>query len=301
MRFIIILVLLLLSYTNECIADISRYTDDEGIIHYTSAPTDSRYKLFMINKEDLLLISVPDSGESNKSKIKYPPKYSGDNLLRVVDKMKKLSKKAKTKSEFETTKEYQSRLQKIIELNKNEKDISFVFKPRSSELKYDADKKVLSISIKNYDYNDNYESFVLKDTRKITGSYVSSNGFGVKIKVTKIDQDLIQLKHNTSEIYNASDIDLSMDTIKVLVSPEIAKKIMSTIAVSYTASPIPHYYVFETQKSWPTFNDPREVILKKHTLYVEFKKISVFNKLTGEIYGSLDIEERLKAASHSSN
>lgn len=234
--------------------------------------------------------------DNNTSPAKYPKKYAGDNLTKVIEKMRALSKKATKKGEFETTDEYISRLKKITESNRMEKDIVFVFRPRKPELEYDADKRLLTISIKNYDYDDNYENFILKDTRRITGSYVSTNGFGAKVRVTKIDQNLIRLQHNAEEKFKdtgKSSFELGMDNIYVLISPETAKKILSNIAVAYTASPVPHYYESEIQNFGPSFKDPRDVSLKKQTLYVEFKKITIFNYLSGEIYGELRVNEQV--------
>lgn len=44
---ILIVVLLSLMWNSHCEADIYRYEDDEGIVHFTDAPTDKRFKIFM--------------------------------------------------------------------------------------------------------------------------------------------------------------------------------------------------------------------------------------------------------------
>lgn len=61
MRFNIVALLisqaiLLLAITDPARADIYRYEDDEGIVHFTDAPTDRRFKVFMRDlKKDLKL------------------------------------------------------------------------------------------------------------------------------------------------------------------------------------------------------------------------------------------------------
>lgn len=239
--------------------------------------------------------AIGQQNDTNKSLAKFPKKYSGDNVSTVIDKAKQLSKKVPKKSEFETTEQYMSRLKTASE-SVTEKNFTFVFRPRPSEVEYDADKNKMTISIKNYDFDDNYEDFILKDTRKITGSYVSTNGFGAKVRVTKINQNLIRLQNNAEEKYKDSGfggLELGMmHYVYVLTQPDTAKNIKSNLAVAYTAAPVPHYYELETQNYGPSYKDPREVALKKQTLYVEFKKISIFNYLTGEIYGELNIDDR---------
>ncbi len=48
--------ILLLAITDPARADIYRYEDDEGIVHFTDAPTDRRFKVFMRDlKKDLKL------------------------------------------------------------------------------------------------------------------------------------------------------------------------------------------------------------------------------------------------------
>lgn len=45
--FLMLQICLLLLIVNPVCADIYRYEDDEGIIHFTDAPTDRRFKVFM--------------------------------------------------------------------------------------------------------------------------------------------------------------------------------------------------------------------------------------------------------------
>ncbi len=44
---LILIVLLTVTVATSALADIYRYEDDEGIVHFTDVPTDRRFKLFM--------------------------------------------------------------------------------------------------------------------------------------------------------------------------------------------------------------------------------------------------------------
>jgi len=63
--FLLILILFVSAiFINDAAADIYRYEDDEGIVHFTDAPTDKRFKVFMrdLKKDKLLRTTLSLAG-----------------------------------------------------------------------------------------------------------------------------------------------------------------------------------------------------------------------------------------------
>jgi len=96
MRFLLILTLfLLLPCKNECAADITKYVDEDGIVHYVDTPKDKRFIVFMRDVKPTVknwFAIRRDNGECT------PHEAPADALLssnaRVVDEVTKDGKPA---------------------------------------------------------------------------------------------------------------------------------------------------------------------------------------------------------------
>lgn len=223
--------------------------------------------------------------------VKYPPKYSGDDISKIIAQVKKLNAKAGKKGEFETSEEFNARLEAVTESNMF-KSFTIVFKPQNLRQEYDADKSKLTVAILASDYT--CPEICLKNNKKMTGTYIATNAYGAKIKVYKFDSSTIRLEVSTEKYKDTNFSSYNnMDTIVVFADKEAAKKMKGKIALAYTVYPIPPFYEVQRHKYGPTFGDPTYVSSNEQIVTIEVKKIAIFNNSTGEIYGELNIDDHI--------
>lgn len=220
---------------------------------------------------------------------KLSKKFSGDDIAAVVSKMKKLRSKVGIKSEFESSEEYKSRVDK----NANtEEDLELVIKPQNVETKYDADNKELHLSIATDPMG--MGGFILRSTDKRGGSYMATNGFGAKVNVTKFSRKVVKFEPISlacsKEFFGSNSRPTSND-LTLSVDSETAKRMKNNIAVLYTASPTTPYYL-RTDQAYPaTYKMPMHVDSIEDIIYADINKITLFNYKTGEVFLESEMDD----------
>src|SRR5262249_48563889 len=135
----------------------------------------------------------------NLSEESVGPNFKGHDIVGIVAELRR-SPLAVPKSEFETTKDYEQRVKSL--LASRDRQYAFVLNEYSVQSAYNADEKVMNVSItapfvfslfdsRSHDPNDptgnsTYFSshLELRSVLRSTSQYVATNGFGVKVNVT---------------------------------------------------------------------------------------------------------------------
>ncbi|OOV86116.1 hypothetical protein [Oceanospirillum linum] len=218
--------------------------------------------------------------------------YSGGTVdaISIDDYWSYLSKFPKKKGEYETTAEYEKKLDLLSE---SISDTVIVELERDESLiKYDADKKEVHIHSNemtkeffSVNWGNGFERLVfrfLADSgkshrsvrstypiamldidSKVSGSYVASNAYGKEVVVDKVDKKVRVLYEDSlnvrgRSIYVGKGV---FDPIIILndVSVDVAKKLKKSIRTYIVFEPkIPYYGVSSYQVN-PEINNPKEI------------------------------------------
>jgi hypothetical protein len=219
---------------------------------------------------------------------KFPPAFGGNTVEWVLK-----HRTIPPKGEFETTAEYNQRLEKF-------QSELYVFVPDEPEnFEYDADAETFSAKI--YPDITNVHSrigwyfrpFDIHQTKLSESTYVGSNAFGAEALVTKTKSKVTQLVVSETEDilrYSFDSIDISFKLPR-----DRARSVKPNLRVAFICSPKPEQFAPATPSdvngatgydiSEATIDSPTERWTYYVALRAELRQIWVFDRSTGEVFG----------------
>lgn len=233
------------------------------------------------------------------------PGFKGNDIVALVAELKRSTKSA-SKSEFETTPQYEQRIRSFLE--SRSRQYVFVLDEFTAAANYNADKNVMNISVtapfmvglfdkdvqmvNDTPGDSSYFSsgFELRSLPRSTTQYVATNGLGVKINVTRSTFDEFGVVISKDDALFA-DLEPCCDhigtraTLSIDMAVQTAKALKPFLRVALVCTLVnPTVYEGAEEKS-PTISFPREIKIKQQYLLVHPDELWVYDRRSGHILG----------------
>jgi hypothetical protein len=234
------------------------------------------------------------------------PSFKGHDVVAIVAELKR-SPLGAPKSEFETTPEYEQRMQSL--LGSRSRQYVFVLDQFSATPSYDADKMVMNVKVtapfvtglfdsemhivNNPTEDSMYLSsgLELRSTLRSTTHYIATNGFGVKVTVTRSTFDEFGVVISKDDAL-FGDIEPCCDRIGtresvLAVDMDIptAKAVKQYLRVALVCTLVNPTIYEGTDEYSATISDPRETRIKQQYLLVHPDELWVYDRRSGHIFG----------------
>jgi TonB family protein len=233
-----------------------------------------------------------------------PPKYLGDNAGSIYQRLAALGPRLR-KSQFETTHEFQTRIQLLLEgikigPNRTANDrLSFVH-PYGDET-YDADTQVFTLKP-----DTNFEAAVGYNVPEVQGDVRSVRGYK-SIDLTRTGRTVSSRigrtalgvrKRITVRAYSALRLVMSDATtegwsygLRFRVTPSMARQASGRVWQAVTGRLAYPYVIYESDVDNATLDDPEEAHTFHYYLFFVPESVVLYNISTGQIYGSWNLTE----------
>jgi hypothetical protein len=207
-----------------------------------------------------------------------PANHKGDYLevisVAAMTLLTERNSPAPPKDEFETTADYQKRLEKLkSEAKPTRTKFALVLTEQISQ--YDADRQVLNVRTV-FNKRDGFTTTLLKTDNR-TSYYDATNAFGAVFRVSKISTQnyWLDLKSNLADEPINTDIKVDIPTARSL------KDNLRTLIYFELNEP---YVKRDFVETAPTFSSPTETSSLTIRYFALPLEIWLFNQQTGEIY-----------------
>jgi hypothetical protein len=218
-----------------------------------------------------------------------PKGYAGHDLFKIYKKLKE--RQDRKKKEFETTDEFNSRIEresKIPLFGKIYSGDKLALKANSKSI-YDADRKILSIRLSlAYSWNHNFNMGVHgQRIKEYDKKYIGSNAFGATKEITEeYISDTILIVKNYAEYDVLEEQYLRNKYLQIElneISREVAKKLKGKISTLYVFDIIEPFSDEEKYYDKATMDNPLTRIIDNKLVYGNLIEIILYNTQTGEI------------------
>lgn len=212
------------------------------------------------------------------------PNFWGNDPEAVIEALK-LSGANKPKSEFETTAQYEARVNTARTANRQR--LAFVFRDtspvRGPKFSYDADNATMNAKL-NLERTQFVEvgsinSYYTADVKNIVRSqrkYVGTNGFGAKATISETFIERYGMIFAGLKTFRVGDISLSFP-----LSTEQAKDLKPNLRFGIICSVEDGRTMYTTDRLEPTISNPYDTIIGKQYLVVLPEQLVVFDERTG--------------------
>lgn len=231
-------------------------------------------------------------GFVENGKFGIDPAYKAISVKNAIKNIKKFA--PPEKDEYESTLEYNARIKKHnIDILSNAESIEnkCILVPAKIQYsgKYDADKKRYSFSVSGITNTATYVEdhkivygngivSTLPDIKKMS-SYIGSNAFGVKKKISK-------------ELYESNDIFIAEESgyylrefIDFAIYPDVARRCKDICMLAVYGKPKYPFTGYNTTIDSPTIDNPVDETVERNWLFMsEDSEYIVYDKNNGEIY-----------------
>lgn len=225
-----------------------------------------------------------------------PPNYLGNSPTAVYLALGRQSTSL-AKSQFETSANYIARLSRLLNQLQIEGKIAgedtFMFALSEVSESYDADSATISFKVDSqpeYFTNakplDELSSIVLTSSSKSLGSRTGQNAFGVKIKYRIVQYSALKLvmaRHRVAP--------WQFKLLLPGVAPQEARKLMGGLRVALIGMLMRPYIDDSTEYDRATLSEPEEAHYQNYYLFFDPHKLVVFERRTGKLVGSLDLNK----------
>jgi hypothetical protein len=230
------------------------------------------------------------SGNISSSVDKLPKNYTGDDFIKVYDKLAGVASK---KGEYEKTTDYQERVSsqggKIYAfkqvMDKGKKDYSFKYDPDSEEI----------LVMPHTGYTLGYETkggpdsrieFVVNEINSNSGNYVGQNSFGAHTVVKKYRSISYMINSlNMKNLINSTNPRGKDPNFTIKMSVSDAKKYkgsLDILIIGITPNDSVQTYS-DGRVSNPTISSPKDILWSYKGIHLKILQIWVYNSLTGEV------------------
>ncbi len=236
----------------------------------------------------------PAEGDASR----LTPGYTGHDAAAIFMSLR-ASRGLLRKSQFETTPDYENRIEKIVSsLPGAGQRLTFLM--RDIKVSYDADASAFKLTADvESPYPDSayvagdwtspygrFTSFYLTWKNRTIGSAVGQNAFGVK-------------RHFKVTTYTSLHLAVPSETVSKITrglllpaAPSSARVMYAGLRLALTGHLIPPYGAEETSVDTATITEPEEAHYFKYYLYFEPDTAVVYDIRTGEVYGAIDLSEK---------
>jgi hypothetical protein len=218
---------------------------------------------------------------------KLPPKYFGNDPKAIFTALEERKGKAE-KSEFETTEQFQKRLEKensMPIIGKIKSDDLLSLQVNDAVFKYSADTSEMNIYL-NLDYGERAITLSYIDIN--IRSYLASNSFGASTIVKNSDHEkYAAVPINYTEFPYRDTIGQHYIGVKIALNPNEAKKAKNDMRVLLIAK-LTDPLISENQRyHGATFSSPYNGVFSDRYIHINLSEIWIYNQKTGQIYSKI--------------
>lgn len=247
-----------------------------------------------------LVASAEDQHETQSTPVfpaqRFPSGYKGDDHSAVFSILKRMD--ISKKKEFESTNEYQARVDLAMQSGKIDfnRDFNFVIPNDVLSGKFKSDKRIIynadrqQMTIKldpkpMHDDRGDYSFYTYKLSEKITKlkNYVGSNAFGKKV--------VIERSHEYWRCVAFERDFLMSQSILVDIKSKFSQKQKESVAVSIIGKVVEPFIREERTYHSPTIDSPYDVTYDQACVMIKPSELVVFDTTTGQIYRRLGKDE----------
>jgi hypothetical protein len=217
--------------------------------------------------------------------------FRGHDPRMLANLAESLAAKMK-KSEFETNDEWQSRIEKLRHAPLSswltpDSNFAFVIKQAGdyeSELqsKYDADKRQLNVWLAANEQRRTVPAY----HTEIESFYVGQNAFGVKARVQRIRQTIIELCYKPD--FGGVDYGMPGILLQVDASPQEARLMKASLAAVVIFTMEEPYFTESLAQTDATISGPTELSVHRVQVHAALIEVWLYNPTTGQIYRQFD-------------
>jgi hypothetical protein len=228
--------------------------------------------------------------------IKLPPQYIGHDPSLLLGPLVDLLK-SRQKGEFETTKEFHSRIHRqppVPILGSLTTEDIFAFSSKvSSETTYDADHQTLDVTISNIVSSSTDNAYLLSKVTSTKKEYEGINLFGVRANIREIKSEWFYIEFNNHKdlkfkFDNRTDIKKLYYTHRIKnINASSAQDIKQNMRVLLICKIIKPFITLTQYKKDATINDPIKLDKDNLHIHTEALELWFYNSSSGEIYGKI--------------
>lgn len=209
--------------------------------------------------------------------------FAGHDCMKVASAIRG---KNVFKDQYETTKEFNSRIAKIKESVLYD-DVNFgsqlAFVDKSNiYARYDADRGVLNFDAPYIGYNLNYGESHPKLTAfertKNERGYLGKNAFGATADVKYVEEEICIVT-----MANLPFEGLDKRKFAIKMSPEQAKKISGNLGSAYVGVLMPPYIKDYREHKKPGISSPIEIVTAGEDVRFRLQQLIIFDRATGDV------------------
>jgi hypothetical protein len=262
----------------------------------------------------ILIFSLSIAGQTFSSDWqKVPATFQGDDVEKIY-KILESTPVLKEKSEFETTADYQKRVNDLSKIDFGNQLsasslLTFIYKPESLissdfESKYDADTQTLNVSL-----SATKVEYLAVNHPNSSGSKIASiNGLPAKpVKYIKRDSYEGQTAYGVKRTIERSSLYYYLVGVNNLkdfkefkqaayrpalklsfpVPLAKAKEVKENLSVLYVGNLVAPYHTADSSSLKPTIDKPRDVFIGYLTVAMDVNEIWIYNGISGEILAKI--------------
>ncbi|WP_243374585.1 hypothetical protein [Geotalea sp. SG265] len=228
------------------------------------------------------------SAQIDTSLKKLPPKYFGNDPRAIYTAIEKRLEQAE-KNEFETTEQFQKRLEKQNSnpiIGKIKSEGLFALQASYVDSKYSADTSEMNVYL-HLGYSQREIS--LSSIKIDAGSYEGTNGFGARTIVKNADHEEYAAVPSNYTDFEFPYIETTGQSIgvKFALNPneaKIAKNDMRVLLIAKLTAPL----ISENQRYHSaTFSSPYNGVFSDRYIHINLSEIWIYNQKTGQIYSKI--------------
>jgi hypothetical protein len=233
------------------------------------------------------------------------PGYRGHDIIKLFNALDSFT--STTKSEYETTEQFNNRLAReqtrpILGKLTIDDIYCIMIKP---EVEYDADNKLLKLVVYEEDHifagshiDEDHKGIVINKTNSKAGKYRGMNAYGATTIVSSdsyaftgiaITKDFNPYKGNECTSSRESNhIVLNLND----VVPNVARECKNNIRILIAVKLIKPYTAKSMSYSTPTINSPYANTYIRNYVYTTVKEMWIYNYKSGFVFKKIRIEEK---------
>lgn len=193
------------------------------------------------------------------------------------------------RGEYETSEVYEGRL---AAWKNRSASLVYGFKALDVTSQYDADRQALSVTTKSRGFPAGHADwFAIKRSSKNLGSYVGTNAFGARVRISRMVEALYEMapsdftwfvSQTRATEHPISYVDGEF-SVALTCTVDQAKALRPYLSVLFVVSPTEPFYKTDEWSYPATFDLPISLTGTSRALVVSIKAIWVYNSRSGDI------------------
>jgi hypothetical protein len=238
------------------------------------------------------------TGTFDPSASRLPAHFKGHDPVAITRAIETLPI-LKEKSEFESTAEFEARYAKFPQQTllgrlRGDSVLAFVVPAGAdsadqSSFNFDADAQSMKAELDGtFALGLHFPRLELRGFRHDEGSYISTNAFGAKVRVSKFHDEDYSVTFFTD--YYKDQVFHRSDRVSFLLpmASEEARRRETGLRFLLVCRLIDPWAESEVESHDPTIDDPNEFTVKTHSLDAVLQSLWIFDERTGEVLKKVD-------------